>query len=170
MVLEPELAAVFIDGYKTVLLEIGALEHQKLPLLSQLARARNRLVLDPALLNSALESLETKGVTVDARVIDALVSLRVKRWIYLRDSRSYSVFLDDEANQAYAVLGLNDRLRDIIGDSGAFIETGLVAFAGHFVCDGIVSQVIWLGGGIRSSCNQDFQDMKAAGRFYRTSQ
>ena len=166
MVLEPELAAVFIHGYKTVLLEIGGSQYQDLPVFNQLALARDKLVRDPGLLDTALMSLEQKSIEVDARVIAALRSLKVKHWIYLRDSRAYSVFLDDE--EAYAVLGLTDRLRDIIGDSGAFIETGLVAFAGRFVCDGIISQVVWLGRGIRGSCNEDFRRIRAQKHFYLT--
>ena len=102
MVLEPELVAVFILGYKTVLLEIADSD-QNLPVLNQFALARDRLRCDSRLFDIALKLLETKYVAVDARVITVVRSLKVKCWIYLRDSRSYSVFLDDKAEESYAV-------------------------------------------------------------------
>lgn len=168
MVLEPPLAATFIHGYKTVLLEVGDKKHQNKPTLNRLAIARDQLVRDPAVLDHAVQSLTASTVEVDAHVIAAMRSLRLKRWIYLRDTRTYSVFLDEDDQDAYAVLGLTDRLRDIIGDSGAVIETGLVSFAGHFVCDGIISSVIWLGRGIRGSFNESFREIKLTGRFHTT--
>ena len=166
MVLEPELTFQFIRGYTMLLLEIGGQEHHDQVLLYRLAAARIRLVNDPKLLDLAVESLTRRSVEVDTQVVAALQSLRLKKWIYLRDTRSYSVFIDDETNEAFAVSGLNDRLRDIVGDSGAFLEIGLLPFAGRFVCDGIITQVVWLGRGIRAELNETFAEIKSAGRFY----
>lgn len=166
MVLEPALASQFIRGYTMLLLEIGGQEHHDRVLLHRLAAARIRLVNDPKLLDLAVESLVQRSVEVDAEVVAALRSLRLKKWVYLRDTRSYSVFIDDETNEAFAVSGLNDRLRDIVGDSGAFLEIGLLPFAGRFVCDGIITQVVWLGRGIRAELNETFAEIKSAGRFY----
>jgi hypothetical protein len=166
MVLEPALASQFIRGYTMLLLEIGGQDHQDQVLLHRLAAARILLVNNPKLLDLAVESLTQKSVEVDTKVVVALRSLRLKKWVYLRDTRSYSVFIDDESEEAFAVSGLNDRLRDIVGDSGAFLEIGLLPFAGRFVCDGIITQVVWLGRGIRGELNETFAEIKAAGRFY----
>ncbi len=166
MVLEPALASQFIRGYTMLLLEIGGQDHQDQVLLYRLAAARILLVNDPNLLDRAVQSLTQRSVEVDAQVVAALRSLQLKKWIYLRDTRSYSVFIDDETNEAFAVSGLNDRLRDIVGDSGAFLEIGLLPFAGRFVCDGIITQVVWLGRGIRAELNETFAEIKSAGRFY----
>jgi hypothetical protein len=169
MVLEPALATQFIRGYTMLLLEIGGTDHQDQVLLYRLAAARILLANNPKLLDLAVESLIQRFVEVDAQVVAALRSLRLKKWVYLRDTRSYSVFLDDESEEAFAVSGLNDRLRDIVGDSGAFLETGLLPFAGRFICDGIITQVVWLGRGIRGELNEAFQEIKSAGRFYVTA-
>jgi hypothetical protein len=166
MVLEPALASQFIRGYTMLLLEIGGQDHQDQVLLYRLAAARILLVNDPSLLDKAVQSLTERSVEVDAQVVAALRSLRLKKWVYLRDTRSYSVFIDDESEEAFAVSGLNDRLRDIIGDSGAFLEIGLLPFAGRFICDGIITQVVWLGRGIRAELNETFAEIKSAGRFY----
>ena len=82
MTLEPQLAAVFIHDYKTVLLEIAGSQHQDLPVLNQLTLAWDKLVRDPSLLDTALTSLKQKRIEVDVRAIAALRSLKVKRWIY----------------------------------------------------------------------------------------
>jgi hypothetical protein len=64
------------------------------------------------------------------------------------------------------VLGLTDRLRDIVGGSGIVLETGLVRYRGCFVCDGLVYKKLWLGPNYKKSFNAAFSEMKAEGRFY----
>ena len=64
------------------------------------------------------------------------------------------------------MLGLTDRLRDIVGGSGVVLETGLVCYRGRFVCDGLVYKKLWLGPNYKKSFNAAFSEMKAKGRFY----
>jgi hypothetical protein len=58
-----------------------------------LAKSRAMFMDDRSLLPAALARLEEKGVTIPADVVSAIESLEVKRWIYLKDSKSYSVLL-----------------------------------------------------------------------------
>jgi hypothetical protein len=78
MVLEPALASQFIRGYTMLLLEIGGTDHQDQVLLYRLAAARILLVNNPKLLDLAVESLIQRSVEVDAQVVAALRSLRLK--------------------------------------------------------------------------------------------
>ena len=55
----------------------------------------------------------------------------------LRDTTKYSVFIEADGNEAYAVLGLTQRVRAIFGGTGAVIRTGVCRFHGVYVCDGM---------------------------------
>jgi hypothetical protein len=46
------------------------------------------------------------------------------------------------------------------------IETGLVQYAGRFVCDGLVSRILWLGKNYRNNFNRAYQAIRSEGRFY----
>lgn len=168
MTLEPDAANEFIRWYKALLLEIeGA--HSPKPnrdVLSVMASARHRLSETPALLDDAVSRLSAKLGQVNEAVIRAIRTLSVKNWVFLRDTKTYSIFLDASGNNAYGVLGLTDRIRDISGGSGVVIETGIVRFAGRFVCDGLITRILHLGPGFRKSFGQAYREAKAAGRFH----
>jgi hypothetical protein len=93
----------------------------------------------------------------------------VKKWIYLKDTKTYSVFIDPTGNVAYAVLGLTDRIRDLAGVSGVILETGIVKYRGRFVCDGIVQGPVLLGPNYRKDFNAALKSIKLKGQFYATS-
>ena len=78
----------------------------------------------------------------------------------------HSIFMDAETKRAFGVLGLTERLRDVVGGSGVFLKAGLVRYQGRFVCDGVVTRTLWLGPSYKKSFNAAFLEMKAEGRFY----
>jgi len=124
------------------------------------------LVERPVLLDDVVERLRSKAEPVDERVIDAVRTLSVKDWVFLRDTRRYSLFLSASGSDAYAVVGLTEPIQRFSHGSGVLITTGVVEFAGRFVCDGLVSSIVHLGGGIRKSFANAYREAKAAGRFY----
>ncbi|MGX2042228.1 hypothetical protein ACWJKU_19175 [Methylocaldum sp. MU1018] len=110
-----------------------------------LAAAREKYMSDRSLLDKALAVLKATSVSVPDEVVSAIRSLEFEKWIYIKDTRAYSIFIHPTGKAAYGVLGLTDRVRNIIGGSGAVIKTGVVLYVGHYVTDGIVSNVVWLG-------------------------
>lgn len=86
--------------------------------------------------------------------------------VYLRDSRSHSVFIDPSGTVAYGVLGLTERIRDVIGGSGAMVETGLFRYGGRYVTDGIVSEAVWLGPQIKREYNDVLARLRSARAFH----
>lgn len=147
MVIAKHEASAFIQGYKQLMAEIhGPLPaKRKLKLLEILTAARKKLLADRSLLDCALRQLGAKSVSIPDEVVAAIRSLEVRNWIYLRDTRSHAVFIDPLGEGAYGVLGLTERVRNLMGGSGAVVETGLVRYLGRYVTDGIVSHVVWLG-------------------------
>lgn len=170
MIVGEHEAAEFIHGYTQVMSEIFTTTPRKtkLKLLDVLARGRTEYLSDRALLDDALHRLNARSVAIAPEVVSAIRTLEVKQWLYLKDTATYSVFFDPSAKAAYAVLGLTQRLRDIIGGSGAVIETGMVRYHGHCVSDCIFSNIAWLGPNYRKDLNQVLTNIRAQGRFYKS--
>jgi hypothetical protein len=114
MVIDPKAARLFISGYTSLLAEVHRLSDGKpgMELFDMLAAARNAAVAEPSRIDTAASSLESAGLALPEEVLKAVQSLKLRRWIFLRDTTKYSVFMDPEGQEAYAVLGLTQRLRD----------------------------------------------------------
>lgn len=170
MVLDPNDAAAFIEGYKSILLEIDRQSpgQQKLELTNTLVKARSKYFSDRSLLDTALATLSEKSSAIPPEVVSAIQSLQLKNWIYLRDTRSHSIFMDPDSEVAYGVVGLTNRIRDIIGGSGASIETAITPYRGHYVCDGLISSVVWLGPNYKRSFTSALARIRALGQFHKT--
>ncbi|MGH8626055.1 MAG: hypothetical protein ACREYC_12580 [Gammaproteobacteria bacterium] len=168
MTLEPTVANAFIAGYKGLLLEIGL--RGRAPksgnVLSVLAAARRQLTETPGLLDKALVKLRARSEGVDEEIVRAVRTLRVNAWVFLRDTKAYSIFVHPSEETAFGVLGLTQPVRDIAGASGVAIETGIVRFTGRFVCDGLVTRIVHLGPNYRKSYSRVYKAAKAEGRFY----
>jgi hypothetical protein len=166
MLLDPAAADAFIAGYKQVLLSIADDDRPAAgSMLESLVQARDRIENNPAFLERAVVQLEQSGQTLDESVLRAIRTLRVDHWVYLRDSRRYSIFVQRSGEFALGVLALTQRIRDIVGTSGIVMEVGVVRYCGRFVCDGLVSRVVHLGPGYRRSFGETYRVLRAQGRF-----
>jgi hypothetical protein len=164
--LEAAAAGAFIEGYKRFLLTVATAHRAgKGGLLDSLVHARRRITEDPVLLRDMLTM--AKSVTPDfgAPVLEAIGTLRVENWVYLKDTKSYSVFMDPSGEFAFGVRALTQRVRDIVGTSGVLLETGIVRYGGHYVCDGLVSDVVVLGRNYLRDFTSTYTELKARGRF-----
>ena len=93
MVLDERSAAVFIDGYQTLLLEICGSTGRKVKFLERLEEGRKKLMSDASLLEDAVSRIHHRGQHMDETVVAAATRLQVKSWVYLRDTRRYSIFM-----------------------------------------------------------------------------
>lgn len=157
----------FIQVYKLLMLEVLGEQEDGIPgsVVPLLAKARAKLVGKPTLLRQAIDQLEARHAKLDREVIMAIEGLEVRQWVYLRDTKLHSIMIDLTADRAFGVLGLTQGIRDIVGGTGVIIETGLVRYRGRYVCDGVISQAVWLGPGYRRSWNERFKEIKASGQF-----
>jgi len=89
MILDEQSAAVFINGYQKLLLEIYGPAGGNVKLLERLAKGRKKLMSDVSLLEDAVSRIHDRGQHVDETVVVAAASLQVKSWVYLRDTRRY---------------------------------------------------------------------------------
>ncbi len=167
MIIDAGKAQRFIDSYMSITLALINQDEVVKESHTLIATGRQRLRDDPDVLDEIVKARTQSGHPPDPQVVEAVATLRVQNWIYLRDTRHYSIFLDTELEAAYAVYGLTERLRDVVGDSGAIIETGLIEYDGKFVCDGIITMVVWLGVDYRRDLGRELDRLKREGRFYR---
>lgn len=170
MVVAEHETSTFIQDYTQLMVEIyGPLPAKpKMTLLELLGAARTKYASDRSLLDSALRELEAKSIKVAPEVVSAVRSLELKHWICLKDTSSYSIFIDPSADAAYAVFGLTERVRNIIGGSGVFVETALLQYLGRYVSDGIITNVAWLGRNYKKDFTDVHAELRAQGRFHKT--
>jgi hypothetical protein len=166
MILDERSAAVFIDGYRQLLLEICGPSGGNVKLLERLVDGRKKLMSDGSLLDGALSRIRTQAQSVDDAVVAAAASLQVNSWVYLRDTRRYSLFLEPAGKVAYGALGITEPIKELVGGAGALIETGLLLYDGHIVCDGLISSLVWIGPSYRRSYNEALSNIRSAGNFY----
>lgn len=164
MVIDPTTARRFIKHYQDFLTSIAQpQECHGVTVVQALVSARKRYVADRTL----FAQWRAKNSERDADMLDAIENIEIGRWIYLKDTRSYSVLLKADAEAAYAVQGLTERLRDITGYSGLVIETGVFALGRHYVCDGLIASVATLGGNYMASFREEYQTLRRTGRFHQ---
>ena len=113
-----------------------------------------------------LDQYRKRHPQADADILDAIAALKVQRWIYLKDTRAYSVWMDETCEQAYGVLGLTQRIRDVAqGESGVVMTTGVMPLGGRWVTDGLAENLVWLGPNIRRDYAERYQHLRQTGRF-----
>jgi hypothetical protein len=168
MILHPKASRHFLSNYTILLGEVHLLTEGKkeIEMMQMLHKSRAAIVQNPSLIEAAALALEASGHPAADDVVEAIQSLQVKKWIYLRDTTKYSIFIDPDGKDAYGVLGLTERLRDIVGGTGLMIETGLVSFRDTYICDGIIANPVWLGAGYKRDFADLFKSLKASGHFH----
>jgi hypothetical protein len=168
MVVDHEEAMRFITCYKLVLLESAARSDtlRGQALLKVLVAARAQLCEEPSRLDRAIGRLNAKSKSIAPELLSAIGSVQLDKWVYLRDTSAYSVFIHPSEPKGFGVLGLTDRVRDISGGSGVILKTGIVRYMGRYVCDGLVSRLASLGPNYRNAFNERYRELRQSGRFH----
>ncbi|MFZ6768153.1 hypothetical protein ACO0LM_13915 [Undibacterium sp. Di26W] len=167
MIVDPTLALRFINTYKAFL---GSLvneqdksEEQSIqPSIRQLIKGREYHLAD----HTALTRYRIAHPQADANILDAIAALRVEHWVYLKDTRSYSVWLDEQGQAAYGVLGLTAPLRMVTqGHAGVGLKAGLMPLQGRWVSDALIQDFVLLGLNYRRDYNAIYRDLRAQDLF-----
>lgn len=168
MVIDAPTAQRFIAAYMHFL---SSLLHPKetkgLGVTQRLAKGRDHFVADRTL----LERYRKNNPKADAEMLDAIAQSQFGRWVHLKDTRAYSVLLDEAATRTYGVLGLTQPLRTIdagegyVMGSGLAMQAALVPLNGRWVCDGLIQNPVWLGPGYKRSYTENYTALRKAGRF-----
>ncbi|GKT24971.1 hypothetical protein [Acidovorax sp. SUPP3334] len=168
MILDAPTAHRFIDAYTDYLLTLlKPKEKRGAHIIEQLVLGRQRHADDPGL----LDGYRAAHPQADAEMLDAIAGMQVGQWLHLKDTRTYSVVMDVNATSAYAVLGLTQRLRDINANDGEALGSGrvmtaaLVPIQGRWVCDGLITNPVWIGPNYRRDYTARYQKLRQDGHF-----
>ena len=173
MVIDEKFADDFIQEYKAFLLyayqtsvniEDSVDNDSFEELIKKLSLGRNLYQKEKGLLTSYLD----RKHNISPKIIEAIKSLEVDKWIYLRDTTRYSLFIKADETVSYAVLGLTQPIKEIFGCSGLYLETGLVLLGSQYVCDGLISNQVQLGKNYRDQFNDVYKELKQNGCFYKS--
>lgn len=170
MQLDRTLAQAFFEDYRQILLMVYSLKGLKGHRTPEerMVAARGHLAQEAELLDEAVAALENRrGLFVDEDVVSAIRTLEVEKWIYLRDLRHHSVLLYPDGFIAFGVVGLTQPLRNLTGGPGVLLEAGIMAIEGHFICDGLLGEVVTLGPGYQADYTPVYKELKAIGAFHK---
>lgn len=163
MVIDRPVADRFIAAYMEFLGTLVSEEEKRGKRASRwLVIGRRRYAEDRTL----LDTFRQAKAQADGEMLDAIAGMQIGRWVYLKDTRSYSVLLDEQTEAAYGVLGLTDPVRALTeGQSGAVFSAGVMALQGRWVCDGLLEDTVWLGSNMRREFNECYTALRAGGAF-----
>jgi hypothetical protein len=163
MQIERSAADRFINTYMSFLGTLVSVEEKRG------VRPAQWLVVGRTRYSAASETLaryRTAHPEADAEMLDAIAALKLGRWVYLKDTRSYSVLVAEDGRAAYGVLGLTDRLRDVAqGETGVVVKAGLFPLQGRWVCDALFEGIAWLGPNLRRDVGETYQRLRREGSF-----
>jgi hypothetical protein len=169
MLLPHDEAMHFINGYKSVLLEIlhSLGETPSAKVTRDLVKARDYLKEKPQLLHEAISKVNAQDESLDPLIEQAFLTMRIGRWVHLRSTKKYALMLDESLNNAYAVRALTTPLNELSGSPSSIFEAAILEYRGEFLCDGLVVNPIHIGSGLRADINNAYTKIKENGRFYK---
>ena len=168
MVIEPTISNRFINEYKRFLLaiyqpEAAGAESERI--IEKLHVARKQFIADRGLLDQYLKTLDDGVEPIDREIMLAIRSIEYASWVYVHDLKNYSIFLKDGGGYGYGVLGLTDEISVMTEGPGVVLEAGVFAFDEHYVCDGLIANVVQLGPNYRRSFNELYRELRETGSF-----
>ena len=168
MLIAREPALRFIEGYKAILLRVlvDAGMPRTRSITDDLAAARSHAKDRPELIDHAIAELEATGQPVEPNVINAVRSLKVDQWVYLRHTKTFAVFIDKAVENAYQVRALTTPLNQLVDEPPFAFEMGVFEYEGFFVCDGLALNPVALGPGYKAQLKAAYSTIRKAGRLH----
>ena len=168
MVLEPDIATLFVREYTAFLLYCYIQrcdESRDDELLYKLSQGRDAYERE----RNLIEEYVNSNKEIPLAIANAIRSLMINYWAYLRDTTKYSLFINTDGTSAFAVLGLTQPIKEIFGCSGLYMKAGVFCLNDQYVCDGLIANRVKLGKGYRDQFNEIYRELKSTGNFFSSS-
>jgi hypothetical protein len=168
MLLPRDQALRFIEGYKAVLLQVlhASGKSSSGSIIDDLASARSLAKDKSELIEDAFSDLSNQAQFIDPTVAQAIRTMKVSQWIYLRHTKTAAIFVDIEVENAFAVKALTTPLFEVAEEPPITFETGVFKYLGNYVCDGIVLNPVLIGPGYKAQFNAAYSTIRKAGCFH----
>ncbi len=163
-------ADLFLEYYQHVLFKVLANANIKeiKDVVKNLVNARTCIQSNPTVLNLAFDGLASNGIIIPKNIKIAIQNMRIQKWVYLKSTTQYAIFIDDEKSQAYAVKALTTPIDKLNRYGSSIITAGMFELDGHYVCDGVIEIDASLGAEYRKSYSQKLAEIKKNKHFYLT--
>lgn len=140
---------------------------------TQVKVACREAIYEPApLLDDFMMAYDSSLSIEDQKVVIAWTRYVKSTFLVLRHLKKHTIFLESTSPpNAYGVLGLTTDLEELLPAwrLPIGIQAVLLPYEGVVVCDGLISVYdIVIGPNMRSGLNEDYKNIKNAGRFFTT--
>jgi len=163
MVIHEDLANDFIREYMAFLSSVAPSVKDDKSHIEKLIEARSLYISERSLFSKYQSNLLPEKLRSD--IASAIEGVFVDQWIYLKDTRWYSILVSTDGKKAIGVRGLNDRVRDMVSQSGTLIDVGVFCIQGIYVVDGLITQNATIGKNYKSHYNECYKELKSNGEF-----
>lgn len=160
--IKPDIAKRFLKTYKYILLfiyEERRFEYDKDKPVEMYVNSARILDKKPEYLDRWMADVKD----YDIEMIDVIRKIRYDRFIYLKDTSSYSIVMESDYSRIYKCHGLNDGLQTLINHDYASFECGLAKYDNMIFINGLVCNWIYLGVNFRNEVKARFKILKEAG-------
>jgi hypothetical protein len=171
MVIDSDTSKRFIDAYMFFTSTLVSEEERASLRISQwVALGRTRYAADPDALTryraANAQRRRMRRLALDDEMLDVIADMQIGRFVYLKDTRSYSICLPADGSVAYGVLGLTERLRDLTqGQTAVVVEMGLMKLNGRWVSDGLLAGLTLLGPNYKRDFTAVYTRLREQGSF-----
>jgi hypothetical protein len=157
----------FLSIYKTFLLELYERKEDKK---DEELTLTQKLIIGREVFSNKRSSLKSfvkrhKNTNFPAEIINAIESIEIGKWVYLKDTSHYSVFVKGDGTTGFGVLGLTDKIREIVTEPGSVVLTGIMKINGQYVADGLFVSLAVLGHNYRNEFKEIYKALKMNGEF-----
>ncbi|MEI6424893.1 MAG: hypothetical protein WCP55_21945 [Lentisphaerota bacterium] len=160
--IKPDIAKRFLKTYKDILLfiyEERRFEYDKDKPLELYVKSAHILNKNPEYFDTWIADVKD----YDKEMLDVIRKIRYDRFIYLKDTSSYSIVMESDYSRIYKCHGLNDGLQTLISQDYASFECGLVKYDNKIFINGLVCDWIYLGINFKNEVNARFEILKKSG-------
>ena len=168
MLLPRDKALRFIEAYKSILLtalELVGVERTE-SIIADLSRARSELLEDSDLLEKSIAGFSAQNGPMEADLVQAIRSMKVSQWVYLRQTKTAAIFIDQKIENAYSVKALTNPIYQVVDVAPSMFIAGVFQYIGCFVCDGIIENPVMLGPGYKAQFKAAYSIIRKAGHHH----
>ena len=122
--------------------------------------ARNYFIKDI----SIIDEYFIRNKTIQESAKEILQGFRRKvssKFVVLKQLKNYSVFLDIESNNFYAVVALSDPLPIILESLHVLVEATILPFGDKIIYDGFLVRNIYIGRNMENNFLNQYREAKA---------
>lgn len=164
MIINEKESKQFFKLYLSLLCFTGKVEKTQSSDCNTFITARNYLFDNLDIFNVFIEKNPQNLKRSELEIVDSWKSKFVREnFVFFKQLKNYAIFIncDDKTDKVFAVLGLNDSPKDLVGADGMYLQDViLLPLQGKIIWDGLFYLGPILGRNYLYSYNEIYRDIK----------